>query len=148
MTSQHPQQTSDLIFGFKKEKDVLPYFNKKFGCSAVLQKDKWATFDYYDKDNKVYGELKSRRVRKKQYDTIMIGYNKIRKGLKLIEEGYKVYLLWCFTDKLCYYELTAEFNKEWVSFNHLGRYDRGRNERQDLAFIPVDKLKNIVRLKR
>ena len=145
MTTQHPQQISDLKFGFKKEKDVLPHFNKFFSCDAIIQEDKWATFDYYDEKNKIYGELKSRRVKKQQYDSIMIGYNKIRKGLKLVNKGYRVILMWCFTNKLCYFELTKDnFNKNWVSYNHLGRYDRGRNEKQDLAFIPVDKLSNII----
>lgn len=146
MKNQHKQKTSDLKFGFDKEKEVLQYFNDFFNCNAILQ-GKWDTFDFYDENNKIYGELKSRRVKKHQYDTIMIGYNKIKKGLELVKNGYRVILMWCFTNKLCYFELTENnFDENWVSYNHLGRYDRGENEFQDLAFIPVKNLKNIIRL--
>lgn len=105
----------DLTFGYNKEKYVLPYFNKFFNCNASMSKHKYATFDYIDTQNKIYGELKSRRVKKYKYKDIMIGYNKIRSGLKLINKGFKVYLLWSFVDKLCYYELNKDgFDKSWI----------------------------------
>lgn len=142
------QQQKDLNFGYKKEKEVCPILNKFFGYNLCLQNDKWAVFDFIDNDNKVYAELKSRRVKKCQYPDIMIGYNKILKGLKQIKKGWKVYLCWCFMDKLCYYELTEYFDTSLVKFNHKCRWDRGRSEYDDIAFIPISSLKDVCNVKR
>lgn len=139
---------NDLKFGFGKEKEVLPVFNKFFNCNAIINSDKYAVFDYCDEEKKIYGELKSRRVKKKMYPTIMIGYNKVKEGLRKIEEGYEVYFLWCFTNKLCYYKLTKDFNKDWIAYNVTARMDRGREEKSNLAYIPIKELKNIMRLKK
>lgn len=143
----HEIKKKDLKFGFNKEKEILPIFNEFFNCNAVITSDKYAIFDYHDEEKKIYGELKSRRTKKYQYETIIIGYNKIKEGLKKIDEGYDVYFLWCFTNKLCYYKLTKDFNKDWILYNETARTDRGREEKSDLAYIPIkQELKNIMRL--
>lgn len=141
-------KNNDLKFGFNKEKDILPIFNTFFNCNAVIASDKYAIFDFHDEEKKIYGELKSRRVRKDKYPTIMIGYNKVKEGLKKIEDGHDVFFLWCFTNRLCYYKLTKDFNKDWVIFNETARTDRGRDEKSDIAYIPIKVLKNIMVLKK
>jgi hypothetical protein len=140
-------RAADLHFGASKEKEILPILNAYFKTECVPETYKFAIFDFVDDEKKVCIELKSRRICKRQYPDIMIGYNKVREGFRRIRRGYTVYLVWCFTDKLCYYELTREtFEKDWVKKNTCSRWDRIGNEITDLVYVPVGQLKNIKKL--
>ena len=74
---------------------------------------------------------------------MMIGNNKVIEGLKKINEGWKVIFIFNFLDRLCYYNLNKENDIEVVK-RAVSRQDRGYKEISDLAFIPTNKLKDIV----
>lgn len=134
----------DLIFGIGKEKEKHNKLKDYFNLTKLKRsKNKFSIMDYNDEDNKVYIELKSRRNTKCKYPTTMIGYNKVRRGLELIKDGYNVFFIFSFTNKLCFYELTESYNKEWIIKNHTGRKDRGRREISDYFFIPITELIDI-----
>lgn len=131
------KKIEDLKFGFSNEDKLLEVFRKYFKSETLEKtKRKYDQYDYIDVDKKIIIELKSRRIRKLQYPDIMIGLNKIVEGFKHIENGYRVYLCWSFTDKLSHYELSEDtYNKDWERMG--GRYDRGINEQCIVSYIPT-----------
>jgi hypothetical protein len=138
------RRSKDLRFGANKEKVILPIINQFFNFKLELQKDRYSVFDFKDDVNKIVVELKSRRLTKRKYPTTMISYNKVLKGFDYISKGYKVFIVFCFTNKLCYYQLSEDtFKKRWVSFNQTTRCDRGYSEVSDMCYVPVDELTNI-----
>ena len=76
----------------------------------------------------------------------MIGYNKIKKGIDLIKQGYTIYLAFEFTDGLYYYTLTETVNRKWIRAG--GRKDRGRDEIKKYFYIPTKMLRKIENKKR
>lgn len=127
----------DIKFGSKSENRTKPLLEKHFNISLVQSINKYATYDYYTEDKQKWFELKTRRTYKNQYPDVMVGANKISKGLRMVGEGKDVYICWKFTDKLCYYKLDKDTLKnEWRREG--GRTDRGRNEIDMLYYIPTD----------
>ena len=127
MTQQFKsKQLCDLTYGLKKETKLLPLFKKHFGVKFV-KLDRYNAFDFGSIDTvsnrsiskksfkgtgsenskdgniprKILIELKSRRVNKNQYPSTMVGYNKIQKAIKKIEEGCEVYFTFAFQDCVC-----------------------------------------------
>jgi hypothetical protein len=137
------QYKEDRKFGDRSEKKTKPLL-EKFFKTVFKRTDRYNTFDFINKDNTIFIELKTRRCCKTSYPDSMMPYNKIRKALKMIAEDgeKKVYLVFKFIDELCYFELNAEsFNKEWVRDG--GRRDRKVAEINKYAFIPTELLLNI-----
>lgn len=129
----------DLVFGEANEKSVLPQANDFFNCEAVKTKGTYDEFDFIDEKKKIVFELKSRRVERTRYGSTMIGYNKVKKGLELIAEGWKVVLLFKFTDCVCYYKLTEDFDDKCVMDG--GRVeDNGYTKVRPYAFININSL--------
>jgi len=129
---------NDVKFGENAE-DILHKRIEEFFKCSLTKTQRYDIFDYISLYNKMFFELKSRKNKKLQYPTTMIGFNKIIFGKQKISEGYRVILLFNFTDKLCYYELTNEnINEELVRI--AGRNDRGRAEYKKHYFIPVKDL--------
>lgn len=133
---------ADLKFGKKNEDKVLGTLREHFKCDLAKSKRCSDYFDYhYEGDDKlVKVELKSRRNAKNKYPTTMIGKNKIDAALKLIKEGYEIYLCFNFTDGL-YYTRFDENSK--YETKQGGRWDRGRPEVKDYCYFPVDNLSKI-----
>ena len=97
-------------------------------------------FDYFDWecDTAVF-ELKARMNKKYAYDTTLIGYDKVVKGLEHIKNGKQVFFLFAFLDTgLCYWELTEQSLKE-VKVN--GCYIR--QQRKEHLHIPVKRCVDI-----
>lgn len=130
---------NDIEFGKQSERETLPKLNISLCCNMSPRKDKYSIFDFIDTEKKVIAELKSRTVSRMRYPTTMVGANKIKKGFEWIEKGYTVYICWRFTDCVCYFNLTREsFNDNWIKKNVVSRWDRGKNEVSDIAYIPVE----------
>ena len=137
------KQKSDLLFGLSNENKMLTILRKHFDSKSIKKTiDKYNPYDYIDKKNKIMIELKSRRIRKLQYPDTMIGLNKIMEGFKHIDNGYKVFLCWSYTDGIGCYELSKDtYNKDWERMG--GRCDRGKDERNMCCFIPTDLMNEI-----
>ena len=72
---------NDLNFGLNSEKIILEIIKKKFN-NNIIQTNKYDIFDFYDDENKIYFELKTRKCSKNQYLDSMIGLNKINYASK------------------------------------------------------------------
>jgi hypothetical protein len=141
------KKANDLQFGIPKEKQMLSHFNKYLNSELKLSDDRYSKFDYIDTKNKIIVELKSRRVKMKKYKDVLVNKGKVDYGFKMIRKGYSVYIAWAFTDQLCIYQLSKKnYSKHWIKNNHLGRYDRGKKEYNDVVFIPVHKMAKITKL--
>jgi hypothetical protein len=138
------QRQKDLNFGQKFENVNLEILSKYFKCDELMKTiNSRDPFDYIDKKNKVIIELKARRNTKEKYYDTMIGHNKILSGFKHIQNGYKVYLCFQFTDGLFYYQLNEEtYDKSFIRAG--GRCDRGSFEINQYYYIPNKILTKIV----
>ena len=126
----------DYTFGIKKEVELLPKIKLFFNDETITQLDRLNVFDYKG-DNK-YIELKSRNCNYNKYPTTMIGYNKIKKALELNED---IYFIFNFTDGIYYFKFDKNIQLE---IKQGGRFDRGKKELSDYAFIPIEILKEII----
>ena len=129
----------DLQYGESKEDDIKSKLESYFKCN-LEKTSKLNLFDYVDNDKKILIELKSRRNDKMKYPTTMIGYNKIIESINKIKEGWTIYYIFNFTDKLTYYKFEKD-NSKYHSIG--GRKDRGRPEFKKYYFIPVELLSDI-----
>lgn len=129
---------NDLIMGEYNEKQCISIISDFLNYKLEKTKEKFNTFDFINKDNKIISELKSRNCCYSSYEDTMIGFNKILKGLKMINDGYKVYLFFKFIDGLYYYKLDNAIHDNWIRDG--GRTDRGQIEINKYYYIPVNKL--------
>lgn len=97
--------------GQKIEDAILPDLNSKWNCDLKRSDDIFDIIDFRDEDNKIAVEVKGRRISSTQYKDTIITLNKITTGWKLLEQGYKVYYVFVFTDKVLVHTLTG--NECW-----------------------------------
>jgi len=129
---------------YKKSKNneikILNIIQNFFNLDIKLFENKYSPFDYYSND--VLFELKSRYNKYNKYETTMIPYHKIMMN----KENKKMIFLFLFYDGLYYYEYNENDylnNDIFIKYNHLSRYDRGKNEINDYLFINIKILKLI-----
>ena len=92
--------------GEKIENDTLPLLNKYFNCDFKRnENDIFDILDFKDDNNKIIVEVKGRRNTSTKYKDTLITASKVNEGLKKIDEGYKVYFVFAFTDKVMEVEL-------------------------------------------
>mgnify|MGYP003645171106 FL=1 len=100
-------------YGRKIEDIVLPIANKLYDCDFKRnENDIFDVLDFHDKDKKIIVEVKGRRIASTQYDTTLITANKITAGYHEIDQGYKVFFIFVFTDKMFRYELLEDSSFE------------------------------------
>jgi hypothetical protein len=125
---------ADIKFGFRQEKTLLPVINKHFSLNLKSLK-RYDVFDFADSDTLV--ELKSRRTPKAQFPTTIVGKNKLDYAEK---SGKVVYFIFSFSDGLFYWRYDSNLIGDVIKFAKGGRFDRGRPEVRDYAYIPVNLL--------
>lgn len=127
---------SDLVFGKLKEieiKEILEgYFN-----TTLQTTSKYNLIDFQNDD--MYIELKSRRNTYSQYNTTIIGSNKIEYAKSLNKK--KCYFVFCFIDGLYYIEYSNIFD----SFDLCEEYILRDNKKEMKInyHIPICLLKKI-----
>ena len=122
----------DLKFGLNKEMQLLPILKEYLKDETIYQLENSNVFDFKG-DNK-FIELKSRNNNYDKYPTTMIGINKILRASSLNEN---VYFFFWFVDGLYYWLYDKDYEFE---IKRSGRFDRGRPELNDYAYIPIDML--------
>jgi hypothetical protein len=132
---------TELQWGLKQERIVKPKLEIYFKMPLKKTGDK-DVFDFINEENKVLIELKSRRNKKHKYPTTMIGNNKWEKSIEKLDEGWTIYYVFNFVDKLCHYKFLKE-NINKVKKGVGGRCDRGQNEFKYYRYIPITHLENI-----
>ena len=99
-------------YGRKVEDKVLPIVNSLYDCDFKRnENDIYDILDFRDEEKKKIVEVKGRRIISTAYKQTLITASKITAGFMEIDEGYEVYFVFVFIDKMFRYQL-----KEDVSF--------------------------------
>jgi len=132
----------DLKWGLGKEKLVMRAVAEELtGWPEFKKLDKYDSFDYCaGKDGtSCFVEIKSRRIRRHDYEETIVPASKIAKALEIIGKGNKVYIVISFTDGIYYLDMT----NATVKFGFNARTDRGALELNHYAFIPLEQFKKV-----
>lgn len=112
-------------YGRNIEDKVLPIANELFDCDFKRnENDIYDILDFKDEEKKVVVEVKGRKIPSTQYTDTIITASKITEGYHKIDEGYKVYFIFVFTDKMFQYELLedSEFECRFTGTNCIQHY--------------------------
>lgn len=112
-------------YGRKIEDMVLPIANKLFDCDFKRnENDIYDILDFKDEDKKVIVEVKGRKIPSTKYTDTIITASKITEGYHKIDQGYKVFFFFVFTDKMFQYELLedAQFDCRFTGTNCIMHY--------------------------
>jgi len=132
----------DLYAGKKIEVALLKKLNKLYNNSFSACAYKYHLFDMVNDDKNIYVELKSRRNGLKDFETSIIGTNKIRKSYYYHKKNIKSYFMFKFNDKKSIYyikyepELFSKFKTEFIT-----RKDRDVTKLH--SHIPIKLLKKL-----
>tara|TARA_R100001443_G_C3334702_1_gene173114 strand:+ start:812 stop:1219 length:408 start_codon:yes stop_codon:yes gene_type:complete len=119
------------------EDNTLPIINDYYKCNFKRNENNiFDVLDFKDEEEKKIVEIKGRRIKSTQYNDTIITANKITEGFKKIDEGYKVYYVFVFTDKIFEYELKEDtsFKCKITGTNAIKHY-----------LIPIDELTEIIK---
>tara|TARA_R110000824_G_scaffold117721_2_gene269759 strand:- start:90 stop:515 length:426 start_codon:yes stop_codon:yes gene_type:complete len=111
--------------GRKIEDEALPKLNKFLECNFKRDdSDIWDILDFRDDDKKVIVEVKGRLVTSSHYDDTIITASKVMAGFQAIDDGYKVYFLFVFTDKSMIIQLKEDssFKVKFTGTNCIKHY--------------------------
>ena len=121
----------DFQYGIQKQKEILDTLKEYFNETVKEYTETFSKYDFYDDQGHLY-ELKSRRIKKNQYQTTIVPCDKVLNN--------NLYFLFLFEDELCY----IQYNKE--KFN---LYEKKPFQRSDYYvekyyyYIPIDDLTTI-----
>ena len=97
--------------GQKIEDDTLPLINKYYDCNFKRnENDIFDILDFKDDDKKIIVEIKGRRIPSTQYEDTIITASKVTEGFMKLDQGYRVFFVFVFTDKTMEIELKEDFN--------------------------------------
>lgn len=129
----------DYAFGISMEDIQKPELEKHFGCKLEKTQNQFSRYDFYNQNERLYIELKNRRIQKDTYPSTMVGYDKIEYALKHnLEDNF--WFVFGFADGSLW---KWRYNIDDINISRGGRCDRGRNEYKTYAFIRCDKLECI-----
>ena len=121
------KRIKDISWGERQEEYKLPIMKTFFGDDIESTKDKYGShfeFDYYNKD--CFIEMKSRRCKYGDFQTLIFGENKLIKGDQLLRENpnLRIFYIWNCRDAIYFWEHRSSPYSTRMS----GRNDRGANE--------------------
>lgn len=118
--------------GKKIEDAILPELNETLECNLQRSDNIFDIMDFRDADKKIAVEVKGRRIKSDRYEDTIITTGKIVEGWKLVEDGWDVYYVFVFQDKVLHHKLTGEefWRIKMTGTNHIEHY-----------LIPVNELK-------
>ena len=87
----------DIDYGQIAEKKAIILLQEYFKFSLV-KLDYYNSFDFYNEQENVYIELKSRHCQVNTYKSTMVGMNKINKARLLNRKNFSVYFFFYFTN--------------------------------------------------
>lgn len=132
----------DLEFGLKSEEKVKGTLEQAFGCPLTKQSS-FCRMDFRNSSSTLYVELKTRRIRHNQYDTIIIGANKVRFCTDPDKDYYFVYS--CL-DGIYYIKYDEELFSTFDGVRGFERNTRDEahvNHPTDVVLIPTKLLKKL-----
>ena len=124
------QQELDISYGDNGEdmtKNVIEkYFNMNFDKT-----NEFHNMDFYNSNNNIYIEVKSRRIKKDKYKSVYFSLSKYRFMKR--NPNNKYYFVYNFIDGFYIFE----YDENKIFFSIGGRTDRGRKEIYKLCNIPT-----------
>lgn len=134
-----PFYEDEYLFGLKGENELKDLVQATFFTSELKKLAKFHPFDF--KSNSTYFEIKTRRTKKDDFPSTLIGYNKFQfcEGFQNFEQAYFIFQ---FTDGVYYYK----YQKNDINMyeqKHIHRKDRVHHrfdERKLYLLIPNEKL--------
>ena len=131
----------DIDYGANSEKKAIILLQEYFKFPLV-KLDYYNIFDFYNEEENVYIELKSRQCQVNTYTTTMVGMNKINKAKILSRKKCNIYFFFYFTNTdynecdLYYWKFDLD-QLDKLIYKTGGRIDRGKNEIKKYAYIPI-----------
>tara|TARA_R110000796_G_scaffold249789_1_gene377980 strand:+ start:632 stop:1042 length:411 start_codon:yes stop_codon:yes gene_type:complete len=126
------QKFKDLEVGKLGEHFALPLLNK-FLKTNMIENDTYSLIDFEDENTLC--ELKTRRVRHNQYDSLYIPHYKLKYNATMNKQ---LYFAFNCTDGLYIFDYTKHGDKTYTSYG--GRCDRGKNEYTKMINVPTNLL--------
>ena len=136
-----PSLASDLAFGIKSEIDNMELL-QQYLDTTLERRGGYYVMDYVNPSKTIYVELKTRRIRHNQYNTALIGLNKV---MACQNPDIKYYFAYCYLDGL----YVIQYNKELFDTFHIEKeYLRGARDdvvdvAQSVVHIPVEHLMKV-----
>ena len=112
-------------FGRKVEDMALPIINRLYECDFKRnENDIFDILDFRDEEKKKIVEVKGRRILSTKFDKTIITASKITAGFMEIDDGYEVYLIFVFLDKMYRYQLLEDtaFECKYTGTNCIQHY--------------------------
>ncbi len=112
-------------YGRKVEDMALPIINRLYECDFKRNdNDIYDILDFRDEEKKKIVEVKGRRILSTKFDKTIITASKITAGFMEIDDGYEVYLVFVFLDKMYRYQLLedAAFECKYTGTNCIQHY--------------------------
>jgi len=137
---------ADKQLGSYNEILHLPTFSKFFNVTLERSVDDFDPLDYSDVPKTVFVELKTRRIKHNDYETCLIGANKVAKCKEnlRVNPNTKHYFCYAYTDGLYY----IEYNEQLFDTFQCNLYQRGQradinDNPKSTIFIPTHLLQPI-----
>tara|TARA_R100000654_G_scaffold35534_1_gene61022 strand:- start:311 stop:817 length:507 start_codon:yes stop_codon:yes gene_type:complete len=111
--------------GRKIEDDALPKLNEYFNTNFERnENDIFDILDFKDEEKKIIVEVKGRFNTHDKYEDTIITASKVMAGQQAIDEGYKVYFLFVFTDcsKMMELKEDSSFKVRFTGTNCIKHY--------------------------
>lgn len=140
------KQQNDKSFGFKNENDIHKILEEYFG-TLFKTKLNPEMGDYYEFDKyneKYFIEIKSRRIKHNQYESLFFGENKFKKGNEILKKcpHIRIFYLWKCNDGIYGWEnRSSEYE-----ICKRGRCDRGKDEYNNCIDIKLKYIKPLEEL--
>jgi len=121
-------QKRDLEFGFKSEEDIHQSLEAIFGklMKSKLNPEMGEFYEFDKYNDNYFIEMKTRRIKHNQYESLFFGDNKLDKGDELLKKcpHLRIFYLWkCLDCCVGWEHRSSEFE-----ICNRGRWDRGRRE--------------------
>jgi hypothetical protein len=126
----------DIKFGLSNEEKALPQITTFLNTELKKDPNPYAIHDWWNETKTIFVELKSRRITHNQYDTAIIGLNKIK---KCDNPNVNYYFVWLYTDGLFYLKYDKEVFDKFViqkDYKIQYRFDVGKSEYSSVVHIP------------
>jgi len=111
--------------GRKIEDEALPKLNKYFKTNFLRnENDIFDILDFKDEEEKIIVEVKGRFNASDKYDDTIITASKVMAGQQAIDEGYRVFFLFVFTDcsKIMELKQDSSFKVKFTGTNCIRHY--------------------------
>ena len=112
-------------YGQKVEDIALPICNEIFDCDFKKnENDIFDIIDFKDNEKRVMCEIKGRKFNHDEYEDTIIPAIKVMAGFQYIDDGWNVYFIFVFKDKMFKYQLLedASLKCRWTGTNCIKHY--------------------------